>query len=129
MSDRAITDLCPELQVIAREWLAQCRSARLNTSLIVTYRSAVDQNTAKAQGLSNADAGQSPHNCCNADGSPASKAFDFGVFEDDGMYVTNGSDPRYAQAAGIGKDLGLQWGGDFINFRDFDHLELKDWKN
>ena len=127
MTDRNISDLCPELQIIAKEWLIQCKAQGLNVSIIVTWRSAIDQNTAKAQGLSNAAAGQSPHNCCNPDGSPNSKAFDFGVFEDDGSYVTNGSDPRYEQAAGIGKELGLQWGGDFVNFPDRDHLEMKNW--
>ena len=128
MSDRAISDLCPELQILAREWLAQCKAAKLNVGLIVTWRSPADQNAAEAEGLSNASAGQSPHNCCNTDGTPASKAFDFGVFEADGKYVTDGSDARYQQAAEIGKSLGLVWGGDFSSIFDPDHLELSNWK-
>lgn len=128
MSDRLITDLCPELQPIYKEWLSNCKDAGLNVAAIVTWRSSVDQNAAKAQGLSKAGAGSSPHNCCNDDGSPNSKAFDFGVFEDDGKYVTDGKDPRYTQAAEIGKSLGLVWGGEFHSIFDPDHLELKNWR-
>lgn len=128
MSDRAISDLCPALQIIAREWLAQCAAQGLKAALIVTWRSGADQDKDHAEGLSCATSGQSPHNLCAADGSPASAAFDFGVFESNGAYVTDGKDPRYAQAAGIGKSLGLIWGGDFHDFPDFDHLELANWK-
>lgn len=121
-----LLQLCSELQPIAREFLAQCASQKLDTRLLVTYRSADDQNKAKAAGLSNASAGESPHNVCDADGNPASKAFDFGIF-DNGAYITNGSDDRYRQAGEIGKSLGLVYGGDWIRFKDWDHLELKNW--
>lgn len=128
MSDRSINDLCPTLQIICREWLAQCKSAGLNVALITTWRSSTDQNVAKANGLSNASAGYSPHNCCDKNGLPASKAFDFGVFETSGKYITDGTDTRYRQAAEIGKALGLAWGGDFKSIFDPDHLELPSWK-
>jgi len=128
MSDRAINDLCQPLQSIYTQWLTSCKAVGLNVAAIVTWRSGSDQNTDAAKGLSNAKAGQSPHNCCNADGTPASRAFDFGVFETNGHYVTNGEDPRYKQAAEIGKTLGLIWGGDWPDFKDFDHLELANWR-
>ncbi len=122
-----ITQLCEELQPIAREFLAQCASQKLNTKILVTYRSGSDQDKAKAAGLSNACAGESPHNVCDASGNPASCAFDFGIF-DNGTYITNGSDNRYRQAGAIGKKLGLIWGGDFKSIFDPDHLELPHWK-
>lgn len=122
-----ITKLCPELQIIYKEWQMQCINAGLNTHAIVTWRDASAQNAAKEAGLSNAGAGQSAHNCCDADGNPASKAFDFGIFEDDGSYVTNGTDPRYTQAGNIGVGLNLVYGGNWVKFKDWDHLELKDW--
>lgn len=128
MTSRDINDLCPELQTIYREWQMQCAHAGIGARAIVTWRSSADQDKAKADGLSNAGAGKSPHNCCDVDGDPASKAFDFGVFEQNGDYVTNGSDPRYARAGTIGKDLGLVWGGDFKSFHDPDHLEMPNWK-
>lgn len=128
MTDRDIRDLCPELLIIYREWLMQCHEAGLAVKAIVTWRSASDQDKAKASGLSNASAGKSPHNCCDVNGKPASKAFDFAVFDADASYVTNGSDSRYRKAGEIGKSLGLTWGGDFHSFKDFDHLELSNWK-
>ena len=128
MTDNNINHLCPELLTIYREWLMRCTAAGLAVKAIVTWRSSVDQDAAKAKGLSNAAAGESPHNCCDEEGTPASKAFDFAVFDANGDYVTNGADDRYTQAAEIGKDLGLVWGGDFRKFKDFDHLELANWK-
>ena len=127
MTDRAITDLCPALQAIYAQWLENCKAAGLQVGAIVTWRSAADQNKAKECGLSNAAAGQSPHNCCDADGNPAARAFDFGVFEG-AVYITDGEDARYGQAAQIAKDLGLVWGGDWISLKDYDHLELANWK-
>lgn len=129
MTDRNIADLCPAMQTLYAQWLAACTAAGLNVKAIVTWRSPADQNAAHEAGLSNAVAGQSPHGCCDADGNPASLAWDFGVFSTDGSYVTDGTDPRYAEAGAIGKQLGLVWGGDFHSIFDPDHLELADWKN
>lgn len=122
-----LSQLCPELQPIAREFLAQCTSQGLTAKILVTWRSAAEQNKAKAAGLSNASAGQSPHNICNINGNPASYAFDFGLF-DNGAYITNGSDDRYRKAGQIGKQLGLCWGGEFKSIFDADHLELPGWR-
>lgn len=127
MTDNNISDLCPELQEIYRQWLDKCHDAGLAVKAIVTWRSSFEQDAAKANGLSNASAGDSPHNCCNPDGSANSKAFDFGVFNPDASYVKDGTDGRYKQAGEIGKDLGLVWGGDWHK-PDYDHLELANWK-
>lgn len=127
MTDNNINDLCPELLAIYRQWMMECIAAGLGVKAIVTWRSSSDQNAAKAKGLSNASAGQSPHNCCDDDGNPFSKAFDFAVFED-GTYITDGRDDRYTQAGEIGEKLGLTWGGRWSH-PDFDHLELKNWKS
>lgn len=129
MTDRDPTHLCPELLGTYHEWLMKTHAAGLAVKAIVTWRSPADQNAAKAEGLSNASAGESPHNCCDEEGTPASRAFDFGVFNPDGSYVTDGHDARYAQAAAIGKGLGLVWGGDWTGFKDFDHLEMPAWKD
>lgn len=129
MTDRNIADLCPALQAVYAQWLAQCKAAGLNTKAIVTWRSAADQNKAHDAGLSNARAGESPHNVCDANGNPASCAFDFAIFTAGGAYITDGKDPRYRQAGEIGKGLGLVYGGDFHAFPDEDHLELADWRD
>lgn len=126
MTDRLVADLCIELQALYREWLAQCHAAGLAVKAIETWRSPIDQEAAKAAGLSNASSGNSPHNCCNPDGEPASKAFDFAVF-DNAVYIKDGTDPRYARAGEIAEGLGLTWGGRW-HHPDFDHIELKHWK-
>ena len=124
-----LTQLCPALQPIAQQWLDNCHAANLKVSITVTWRSAIAQEQAKAAGLSNAGAGQSPHNVCDVNGNPNSCAFDFACFADDATYITDGTDPKYTQAGAIGKALKLVWGGDFISFPDFDHLELAVWRN
>jgi peptidoglycan LD-endopeptidase CwlK len=127
MADHDPTHLCMQLQNLYQQWLARCEQAGLVAHAIVTWRDPEDQDAAKAAGLSNAAAGQSPHNCVNSNGKPASRAFDYAIF-DNGIYIKNGQDPRYAQAGAIGKSLGLVWGGDWLH-PDWDHLELADWKN
>jgi hypothetical protein len=127
MADRNPDHLCPAMQVLYRQWLTLCVQAGLSAKAIVTWRSAADQDAAKAAGLSEACAGESPHNVCEADGTPASMAFDFGIFEADGAYVQYGLDARYTQAAAIGTQLGLVSGNTFPN-PDYDHLELANWK-
>ena len=129
MTDSDINHLCPELLILYREWLMRCHAAGLAVRVTVTYRDAIEQNAAFAKGLSKAKAGQSPHNCVDANGHPASKAFDFACFDEHARYITNGQDDHYRHAGEIGKELGLVWGGDFKNFKDFDHLELKNWRN
>lgn len=126
MTDKDIADLCPELQTIYQQWLQKCHDAGLAVKAIVTWRSGADQDAAKVNGLSNANAGQSPHNCCDVSGAPASKAFDFAVF-DKAQYIKDGTDPRYKKAGQIGEGLGLEWGGSWHK-PDYDHLQLKDWK-
>lgn len=127
MTDSDITHLCPKLLVLYREWLIRCHAANLAVKLTISYRSAEEQNIAKAHGKSNASAGESPHNCVDSDGKPSSRAFDFACFDENAHYITDGTDPRYRQAGEIGKELGLAWGGDW-NHPDWDHLELINWK-
>lgn len=128
MTDSRIADLCPELQALYAQWLEKCHDAGIKTRAYVTWRSAADQDKAKADGKSNASAGQSPHNCMTPDGEPFSKAYDFVIFDDNAQCVWDGKDSRYTQAGKIGKQLGLIWGGDFKSFPDYDHLELPNWR-
>lgn len=131
MADRSTTDLDPTFLHSINNWLQTCYGAIEpgTIKLIVTWRSAADQNAAHEANptVNRACAGQSAHNCVDANGNPASRAVDFGVFEDDGSYVSNGSDPRYAQAGVLAEQCGLQWGGRFTH-PDVDHVERADWK-
>ncbi len=56
-------------------------------------------------------------------------AFDFAIFDENAKYITDGSDTRYRQAGEIGKSLGLEYGGDWVKWKDFDHLQLAGWKD
>lgn len=130
MTDHNLDHLCPELKTKAEKCLSDWFMAypdRLPVKILVTWRSGVDQNAAKAAGLSNCKAGESKHNCCTPDGEPASRAFDFGCFdESDGSYITDGTDGYYADFGDIAKANNLKWGGDWTGFKDFDHCELPD---
>ena len=130
MTDNNIYHLDARLRPLANAFVQTCASAGLNARITVTWRNAADQNAAKAKGLSKAVAGKSPHNCVDAMGNPASKAFDFALFDKNRKYITDGTDARYAQAGQIGKTIGLDWGGDWkAPYRpDYDHFQLKNWK-
>ena len=128
MTDHSLDDLDADLYPLCLKWLDECSAAGLKVKVLVTYRSAADQNEAKAKGLSNAGAGQSPHNCTDDEGNPASCAFDFGCFTPESEYITDGREIEYTQAGQIAKGLGLVWGGDFHSFPDYDHIETKDWR-
>ena len=127
MADRDLTHLCPALQRLVPVFVQKCLENGITVKIIVTYRDSATQNAVKKLGLSNAKAGQSPHNCIDAQGRPYSKAFDFGVF-DGSKYIVNGSDARYAAAGAIGVSLGLVYGGNWKSMQDMDHLELAQWR-
>jgi hypothetical protein len=135
MTDRNLSDLDPALQPIAAQVIAAGNTAIApsKVAIIVTWRSSADQQAAKANGLSRAGAGQSPHNWTLADGTPAARAFDFAVFDENGTYVTDGTDPRYAAVGKIAVAADLVWGGNWTVEKDgcgpdSDHCELAAWK-
>lgn len=124
-----IDHLHPDLRCKCRVFLDLCAAAGLSARLTHTYRSADEQDRLYARGrtapgprVTNVKGGQSKHNFA-LDGQPASKAFDFGLF-DAGRYITDGSDFRYEQAGKIGEGLGLTWGGRWKSPFDPGHLEL-----
>lgn len=126
-----ISDLHPDLQEPCMNFLDQCEKQRLDVFLIFTWRSPEEQDQLYAQGrtvpgkiVTHLKGDKSLH-CFVMNGVPASKAFDFGIDDDNGKYITDGSDARYSQAGEIGKSLGLVWGGDWHSFKDPSHLELK----
>lgn len=126
-----IGDLHPKLAPLCLEWMHNCVYAGLDVRIAFTYRSPEEQNALYTQGrtkpgkiVTNLKGGASKH-CFEIDGKPASKAFDFEIF-DRGTYITDGEDPRYKQAGDIAIKLGMVWGGNFVHPRpDYDHVEMK----
>ena len=141
MSDRAIADLCPKMQILAREFLAQCNNdsifkQRQETVFIdQTYRCEADQNADYAKGrtepgsiITNARYGQSPHNCVNADGTPGARAFDIALQNASGTLDWDSTDPAWQRAIAIGESLGLISGSTFHSLKDNPHFELPAWQ-
>lgn len=137
---RTITSLDPRLQPKCSQFLAQCAAENINVFLTQTYRSNLEQDTDYAQGrtapgkiVTNARAGQSPHNCTDVLGNPAARAFDFGIKNKDGSLDWNAADTQWKRAIDIGVSLGLISGSGFHTsdgklLADNPHLEMPNWK-
>ncbi len=98
-----------------------------------TWRGSAAQNAAAAGGASKATFGNSPHNCVDEIGHPASRAFDFAVIDDKGQYVKDGKDFRYGVAGRIAEAVGLYWAGRWTLEHDgvepdFDHIQMVNWR-
>lgn len=134
MSDRDLSDLHPDLQPLAQQFYTNCRAAGIKAFITETYRSQVDQNADYAQGrtipgsiITNAQYGQSPHNCTLPDGTPAAKAFDFAIQGAAGALDWDPADVSWQAAIKIGEALGLVSGSTFHSPKDSPHLELANW--
>ena len=120
-----ITQLDPALQTLYTQWITQCEQEGLFLRGIQGWRDPLYQDQLHAQGISPLTGATSLHCCVDANGKPASKAFDFGCFTPNGAYITNGNDPAYFRAGQIAKSLKLVWGGNFVHPRpDPDHIQL-----
>jgi hypothetical protein len=76
--------------------------------------------------VTKAKAGESPHNCVDKNGLPASRAFDFAVKKNEsGILDWDSYDSLWVKAISIGIGLGLDSGS---RFGDSPHMQLKDWK-
>lgn len=136
MSSRLITDLHPVLQPLAIQFVYECHLQDVNAFITQTYRSSAEQEDDYAQGrttpghiVTNARAGQSPHNCIDANGNPAAKAFDFGIKNSDGSLNWNPSSKAWQTAIKIGENLGLVSGSTWHSIKDNPHLELPNWQS
>lgn len=122
--------LHPDLKPLALQWLSECYEKSLNVRIIQTWRDPLYQDKLFAQGRTNPGSiitylkGSKSLHCFTIDGEPAAKAFDFACFDENHLYITNGANPAYALAGQIGMSIGLEWGGQWTTFKDFDHLQL-----
>ena len=130
MTDRSLNDLHPDLQFWYQKLVVDLNAQSVTARMIQGWRDPAYQNKLHSQGISPLTGATSKH-CFCLDGHPASKAFDLGVFESDGTYVTDGKDPRYAQAGSLWEQYaatgpkGMAWGGRFMHpCPDMDHFEI-----
>jgi len=124
-SEENIATLLPAAQRLARELWAVANDGRLGPGIAVKViagtRTYAEQEALYAQGrtapgtiVTNARAGFSNHNF--------GIAFDVGIFNGT-LYLDES--PLYARVGKVGRDLGLEWGGDWVSFTDEPHFQLK----
>ena len=123
-SEKNIATLLPDAQAQAREFLKQVRAAGINAKIIGGTRTFAEQDALFAQGrtkpgkiVTNARGGFSNHNF--------GIAWDIGIFKGASFL---GESPQYDEAGQIGKDLGLEWGGDFSSIIDKPHFQCRTGK-
>jgi peptidoglycan L-alanyl-D-glutamate endopeptidase CwlK len=123
-SETCIAKLQPPVQPYARALVHAAAAAGIEIKVISGFRSYQEQDELFAQGrtkpgkrVTNCKGGESNHNF--------GVAFDIGVF--DGKHYLPES-PSYDAVGVLGKELGLDWGGDWASLVDKPHFELRpDW--
>lgn len=124
MIDTNLSHLHPEIQTMAREFLAQCANAGLKVKIIETWRDPKREDELHAKGITKAT-GKTCKHCFMLGAIPASKAFDFALYDASGAYIRDGGDLAYRKAGELGRGIGMIWGGDFKHAPpDFDHFEI-----
>lgn len=139
MASRSLDDLRPDVADAARKLVQACAAEGIDLLVYCTYRSGAEQDVLFAKGRSgvpgekkvtNARAGESPHNAVGAFGKPAALAFDC-VPMDAGAPNWGTQTPelraRWERIGKAGEALGLRWGGRW-KFCDLPHFEAADWK-
>jgi hypothetical protein len=132
MSDRNLCDLHLLLQPWYLRLVSDLKTEGIVVRMIQGWRDPAYQDQLHAQGVSPLTGADSKHCYVDSNGAPASKAFDLGVFEEDGAYVVDGNDPRYARAGSLwnqyalsAPSMNLVWGGDFVHPKpDPDHFQM-----
>ena len=120
-SEQNIATLLPPVQPLARALIVAAAAAGIANKIISGTRTYEEQNALYEQGrtrsghiVTNARGGYSNHNF--------GIAFDIGVFEG-GRYLDES--PAYKAVGALGKQLGLDWGGDWQSIQDEPHFELR----
>lgn len=125
-SERHLYTVHPNLQIIARTMINRSKSGKYDLKIISGTRSYKEQDDLYSMGrttegsiITNAKGGQSNHNF--------GLAFDIGLFDDRGRYLTN--EGPYIEVREYSKDMDIEWGGDWKSFKDFPHYQLKTGKS
>jgi peptidoglycan LD-endopeptidase CwlK len=121
-SERNIRTLAPQVQELARRFLAAVLAAGIPARVISGTRTYAEQNALYRQGrfgdpgrrVTLARGGQSNHNF--------GLAWDIGIFRN-GSYL--GESPLYRRAAEVGLVPPLEWGGQWRTFVDLPHYQLR----
>ncbi len=120
INSRSLNDLHQKVQAMAQEFLDQCKAVDIDVIITSTYRDSEDQAVIYAMGRTtpgpirtNARPGQSFHNY--------QLAFDFcPIVHGKAMWDDLA---LFARCGAIGKQIGLDWAGDWTTFKEYAHLQ------
>lgn len=121
IDSRKLEDLDPLVQVMAKQLLEVAAESGIKLILTSTYRDHEKQQALYDQGrttpgkiVTNAKPGQSFHNW--------RVAFDVVPVENGkAIWDNNG---LWNKIGALGRDMGLEWGGDWTSFKDKPHFQL-----
>lgn len=120
-AEKKLVGVHPLVATKARQLIERAYREGINVIITQGLRTVEEQNELYAQGrtkpgkiVTNAKGGYSYHNY--------GLAFDFAVLNDDGS-VNWKVDEQWKRVGAIGKSLGLEWGGDWKDFKDYPHFQ------
>lgn len=129
---RSIEDLHPNLRNKCLKHLKKCQDNDIDAFVTHTWRSPSEQDELYAQGrtkpgkiVTYLKSDRSKH-CFMIGATPAAKAYDIMIKNEDGSLINDGDHVKYRKAAEYGKELGLECGFFWKKFRDSGHYELKE---
>ena len=121
-----ITMCHPQLQELANKLIQKCDEQGLKIKLTECFRSVYEQDLLYAKGRT-----LSGSKVTNAKGSSYSSMHQWGIAFDicrnDGNGAYDDFDGFFTKVSVVGKELGLEWGGDWKSIKDKPHYQLKDW--
>jgi len=136
INSRRLEDLHPHVSALAFTFLGECRKAGIDVIITSTYRDNESQNALYAQGrtapgrkVTNAKGGQSWHNYRLAfDVVPLRYGKPVWGTAGNGIDNNPADDDRddlelWQRVGAIGKQVGLEWAGDWRSFREFPHFQ------
>lgn len=128
MASRKLTDLAPDLQLLAKKFLDIAYAEGIDVLVTCTYRSGLEQAQLYAQGrttkgkiVTNAKSGESLHNAM-LNGNPAARAFDV-VPMVNGKPIWDADHPHWQSLGRIGESIGLEWAGRWTKFKEYPHFQ------
>lgn len=120
INSRKIEDLHPIVQKLCKEFVSRCKDEGITVLITSTHRDFESQQalydqgrTAPGKKVTNAKPGHSYHNF--------KVAFDF-VPVIGGIAQWNDV-ALFKRCGAIAKDVGLDWGGDWVKFKDLPHCQ------
>ena len=121
-AEKKLVGVHPLVATKARQLIERAYREGINVIITQGFRTIEEQNALYAQGrtkpgkiVTNARGGYSYHNF--------GLAFDFAVLNADGSVNWN-VDEKWKRVGAIGKSLGLEWGGDWKDFKDYPHFQM-----